>query len=181
MASSIQTKEWRNAQEWYKGGKHNECEIYQRKNIEEITGLSCPKTDERINTYTFEMRSYSNPMKTADGFEWTENFDGKIVRDDTVFLVNFKMVCGSGGAQTRSLREVYHFVNAQLNHLLRNPDVRNIYFINVLEGDQSHKHIDKYTYLLEKFPEDRRQYVFVGDLSQFVSWWSLSSTCSVIK
>ena len=34
--SEIQTKNWRKNQNWYKGGKHNECELYQRNLIEKI-------------------------------------------------------------------------------------------------------------------------------------------------
>ena len=33
-------------------------------------------------------------------------------------LVNYKMIVGKGGNQTRSLREVYHFIEQQLKYLL---------------------------------------------------------------
>ena len=32
--SHLQTKEWRRSQPWYRDGKRNECEIYQREQIE---------------------------------------------------------------------------------------------------------------------------------------------------
>ena len=34
--------------------------------------------------------------------------------------INFKMICDRGGSQTRSLREVYHFITTQLNYLKQN-------------------------------------------------------------
>ena len=35
--SQNQNKEWRQSQKWYRNGKHNECEYYQRNIIEKIT------------------------------------------------------------------------------------------------------------------------------------------------
>ena len=35
--SNKHTKQWRQKQEWYTNGKKNECEIYQRNNVENIT------------------------------------------------------------------------------------------------------------------------------------------------
>ena len=49
--SSYQTKLWRQKQKWYRGGKHNECELYQRDLIEKITKLPCNKSDKRFNIY----------------------------------------------------------------------------------------------------------------------------------
>ena len=50
--SEIQTKNWRKNQNWYRGGKHNECELYQRSLIEKITQTKCNKSDKRINIIT---------------------------------------------------------------------------------------------------------------------------------
>ena len=47
------------------------------------------------------------------------------------------MVCESGGAQTRSLREVFIFIRTQLNLLLKLKNKNNYlitYFIKVLTG-----------------------------------------------
>ena len=155
--SSIQTKDWRKKQRWYLDGKRNECELYQRNKIEEITGLKCAKTSERINIYTYEMRPYTNPMVSNDGFEWSEDFDGKIIRGNSIVFVNLKMVCDSGGAQTRSLREVYHFIYSQIQYIHNNPQATNVYFVNILDGNESHKHQSKYTYLLNKMSEKKNQ------------------------
>ena len=114
QSSRNQTKEWRKKQEWYNNGKSNECEKYQIKLLQKIIGQKLDKTNERINIETYVMSDKRNPMINADGFEWTENFDGKIKRNDKTIRFNLKMVCDNGGAQTRTLREVYHFIECQL-------------------------------------------------------------------
>ena len=50
--SKFQTKIWRQNQIWYKDGKQNECEKYQRKLIENITNKECVKTSKRIHINT---------------------------------------------------------------------------------------------------------------------------------
>ena len=142
--SKSQTKEWRNSQ-IYKGGngKRNECELYQRKKIETITGKSCPKTTERINTELNDIIVETQPMKRDDAFDWTEDFDGKQTTGQYRIFYNLKMVVGSGGAQTRTLREVAHFIKAQLEYNVSHMDNLS-YFVNILDGDQSFKLYEKY-------------------------------------
>ena len=36
ISSEFQTKDWRKSQKWYIDGRRNECEIYQKKEIEKI-------------------------------------------------------------------------------------------------------------------------------------------------
>ena len=96
VPSNLQTKDWRKQQSWYKGGKSNECEILQRMQIQQITGKECPKTTTRINKRTHEMQPLSNPLTRADGFDWTEDFDGmqKLDGNDGTthkMYYNFKM------------------------------------------------------------------------------------------
>jgi len=90
------------------------------------------------------------------------------------------MICDSGGAQTRSIREVYHFLICQHMYLLNNPG-NNVYFVNIIDGDQGYK----FTYknfdenqaslndiqLDEKFVDviDR---VYIGDMKKFWSWYN---------
>jgi hypothetical protein len=50
-------------------------------------------------------------MLNDDGYEYSENFDGLILKNNNKFYFNLKFVCGNGGAQTRTLREIYHFIN----------------------------------------------------------------------
>lgn len=171
VQSKNQTKEWRLGQTWYKGGQSNECEIYQRDLIKHITKKECPKTNMRINLRTLDFIENSNPLKKSDGFDWSEDFDGRQQNDGSELYYNLKMICNSGGAQTRSLREVYHFVEAQLKYLLKNPD-RSIYFINILDGDTSYGQREKFIYLLNLPEYDGvRDKVFVDDMFMYQYWY----------
>ncbi len=106
-------------------------------------------------------------MIHSDGFELTENFDGKIKRNDKIVRFNLKMVCDDGGSQTRTLREVYHFIQCQLEYILQNNST-NEYFVNVLDGGPSHKNMDKFIYLLNKEQYiNIKKYLFIGDLHDF--------------
>ena len=165
--SQNQNKEWRQSQKWYRNGKHNECEYYQRNIIEKITKEECIKTNYRINTITKEMKIERCPMKKNDGFEWTEDFDGFIQCKNNKFYFNLKFICDNGGAQTRSLREVYHFIQNQLDN-----NNKNIYFVNILDGDTSYKSMDKFNYLVNKIEYiEIKKKIFVGDMYNFQKWW----------
>lgn len=167
-----QTKDWRKQQLWYNTGKSNECEIYQRDLIEKITNNTCHKTNIRLHLDTKLIVEKSRPMKEPDGFEYTEDFDGIIKYADNEWLFNLKMICDAGGAQTRSLREVYHFITTQLEHLLLFPG-SNKYFINILDGNTSYYNMDKFKFLLNKSQyEFIRHRVFVGDMHEFQNLWS---------
>ena len=175
VPSNLQTKDWRKQQPWYKGGKSNECEILQRMQIQQITGKECPKTTTRINKRTHEMQPLSNPLTRADGFDWTEDFDGMQKldgNDGTTYKMyyNFKMVCDAGGSQTRTLREVYAFVEAQQQVLLIGNHA-NVHFINILDGDQSHFRKEQFTHLLN-LPECEpvKKKLFIGDMCEFKTW-----------
>ena len=74
--SEHQTKVWRQTQTWYKNGKSNECELFQRNIVENITKLKCSKSNIRLNTDTLAFEDKKYPMKDIDGFDWTEDFDG---------------------------------------------------------------------------------------------------------
>lgn len=110
-------------------------------------------------------------MKEDDGFEWSENFDGKQVHNGNTFFYNLKMVCDCGGAQTRTLREVYHFIKAQLKYIHKF-NVQDTYFINILDGNESHRTKHKFAYLLsnEHYSTIKKQ-VFVGDMYDFQQWF----------
>ena len=171
IPASQQTKEWRNGCPWYKNGKHNECEIYQRRMIEKITSTPLVKTHVRMNICDHRMQTIISPNKQPDGFDWTENFDGFMELDGKKMYFNLKMVCSAGGAQTRSLREVKHFIRSQLEHLLKFPESSSdVYFINILDGDESNRNMFHYHDLLgqEKYSSIRDR-VYVGDLYEFQS------------
>jgi len=177
----LQTKEWRKCGGWYDNGKHNECELYQKNIINTIIHTPLAKTRVRINTCDYRMQTNATPMKGEDGFDWTEDFDGVVMQAEGFeYYFNLKMVCGAGGAQTRTLREVYHFIKSQLEHLLIYPQSHSVNFVNILDGDASHRVAPKFKYLID---QDRyiqiKNRVYIGDLHGFQEW-VLSSMCPTI-
>jgi len=172
--SEYQTKVWRQTQPWYKNGKSNECELFQRNIVENITKLKCLKSNIRLNTDTLVFEDKKYPMKDIDGFDWTEDFDGYIEINNLKLYMNFKMICDKGGAQTRTLREVYHFIKTQLEYLLLHPEIKDVNFINILDGDESFRNINKFEYLLSKEKYTSvRDYIFVGNMEEFSSKFNL--------
>ena len=66
------------------------------------------------------------------------------------YYFNLKFVCDSGGAQTRTLKDVYHFIKNQMEYLIKfNVNNVNVYFINILDGDTSYN-IGKFNFLRNK-------------------------------
>jgi hypothetical protein len=168
LSSKEQTKEWRKAQTWYINGKKNECELFQKRLFETIVQYPINKTNKRLFMIDHSIVSITNPLKTDQGFEYTENFDGEFKMGDTIFLVNFKFTCDQGGAQTRTLREVYHFIKAQ-NKFMGNYSKEKIYFINILDGDAAYRFKNQF----DKLGTTR---IFVGDTYEFSEWWKLNFT-----
>jgi hypothetical protein len=165
--SCYQTKKWRKDKTWYKNGKSNECEKYQVNLINKLIRIKLNKTDDRINFETNKIINKKNPMINKDGYEWSENFDGKIINNNNTYYFNLKFVCDCGGAQTRTLREVNHFITYQLEYLMIF-DTKNIYFINILDGDTCYNNLDKFIYLINKKKyKDIIKYVFIGSLYDF--------------
>ena len=164
--SSNQSKKWRKTQDWYSGGKRTECENYQKSLITSITKTQCKKTYARIREDTNTLELCSQPYKDEFGFEYTENFDiVQKIRGKNLFY-NLKMVCDRGGAQTRSLRIVYYFIKAQIKLL---DQTKEYIFINILDGDESSKNRDKFSYLLSKY--NAHDNIFCGDMAEFKEWF----------
>jgi len=103
------------------------------------------------------------PLKNNNGYEFTKNFDGKITINNKIYYFNLKFVCDNGGAQNRTLREVYHFIKTQIKYLINNND-NNIYFINILDGDTCYNNQNKFNYL---FLNKKIENIFVGDIYTF--------------
>ncbi len=176
-SSSLQTKLWRKQQTWYIDGKHNECEIYQKGLIKDITGYECKKTDKRINIHTKNIYPLKQPMKYSNGFEYTENFDGLINTPKRDYYFNLKIICDSGGAQNRYLRNLYYFITQQLQHAKKYNSFYgdNIRFVNILDGDTCSKNMEKFYFLLDKKEYKQvKDKVFVGDMKEFQDFWDIS-------
>jgi hypothetical protein len=161
LSAKLQTQQWRSKQKWFKFGRKNECEKYQRKLFQKITKTVCEKTDERIHLSKHMIVPQKTVSDQNDTFEWTENFDGKIQLDKKTMYINFKFICSPGGSQMRSLRELYHFIKAQsfIN-------VQDTYFINILDGEMCHRYLPKLKHAT------RNKNIFIGDSKSFKSWWS---------
>jgi hypothetical protein len=157
------------------GGKGSRVpEEYQRSQIVLGTGQLCGTTNVRINWRRNEMEEISQPMKKDNGFDYTENFDGKQLFGDKTILINLKSVVGTGGSQTRTLRdECYPFVNAQLDYLVKTTATL-CYFANIFDGDEAASKMRMFHYLLA-LPEyaSVKKYVYVGDLKGYFPWLKL--------
>lgn len=158
------------------GGKESKNpENYQRAQIIIGTGKPCDKTNARINIRKNELHNnVPHPMKNDDGFDYTEDFDGKQVFDTKTVWVNLKSVVGTGGSQTRTLRdECYRFVCAQLDYLLKiNSSI--CFFANIFDGDEAASKMRMFTYLLT-LPEYAivSRFIYVGDLKGYFDWLKL--------
>jgi len=170
-SSYYQTKIWRKNRKWYKNGKSNECEKYQINLIEKIITIKLNKTDDRINIETNEIINKKYPMINDDGYEWSENFDGKIIKNNNnICYYNLKFVCDCGGTQTRTLKLVYDFIKYQMEYLIKFNKVvlNNIYFINILDGDTSYNNMNKFKFLINKKKYKHIiKYIFIGSLYDF--------------
>jgi hypothetical protein len=153
------------------GGGSTKPEKFQREQIENGTCKSCPKTNIRINWRKNELEDTAHPMTQDDGFDYTEDFDGKQTFDQTTVYINLKSVVGVGGSQTRTLRdECYAFINSQLNYLVKSGGT-DVLFANIFDGDEAARRMPKFAYLLE-LPEfiSVKKYVYVGDLKGYFAW-----------
>lgn len=143
------------------------CEKFQRKSVEDGTGLKCLKSGGmRINTATYELsknpRPYTGPHASYD---WTEDFDGLQTFGDTCqVFYNFKSIVEDGGAQTRSLKCVYEFVKAQQNLIHSGNVDKNTFFVNILDGEVCDRNMDKFNCFND---EDK---IYVGDLYNYFEW-----------
>jgi hypothetical protein len=172
ISSNKQTKEWRQ-KEFGKvagGSGSMNCEIYQRSYVEKILKKRCKKTHLRFNRRTGKLEEVKSPNKYENGFDYTEDFDGMIINGDKILLFNFRMVCGKGGSQTRTLRGSYQFIEEQLKFSKTHP---NYYFANILDGDESFHTIDKFIYLinLKEYSEVKNR-CYIGDLCSFEKWFN---------
>lgn len=151
------------------GAGSRKPEEFQRHKIIDGTGIGCPKTNIRINLRTNTLKDIAHPNTKSDGFDYSEDFDGvQSVKNKKVY-VNLKCIVGKGGVQTRSLREVYWFVEGQLNSI---KSVENVYFANILDGDEAHSSMSKFEYILD-LPafESVKNRVYIGDLKGYFDWF----------
>jgi len=132
--------------------------------IRYITAIECKNTNLRIHMENYEIHNMRNISKRDDAYEWTETLDGKINKNNTTFFFNLKFVCETGGAQLRTMREIYHFIKAQVNYL-KSVENNTIYFVNILDGHMCHQNMHKFKHLVY-------ENLFIGDMVLFSVWWN---------
>lgn len=163
IKSQQQTKKWRLKQPWYIDGKKNECEKYQIKKLEYIVNAKIERTYLRINIYNITTIEINNIeiSKLLNKFEFSENFNGKIILNNNIIYFNLKMITDKGGAQRRSIKEVFHFIIAQEKWI---ETQNNTYIMNILDGEFSFNNI--------KFlPNINSNNIFIGDMYQFHNYF----------
>ena len=178
------TSEWRskNLGKAAGGGETSKAEHYQRKAVEDGTGLECPKSDgTRINFRKNKLEKRFRPLAGDDGFDYTEDFDGMQNAPFGLVLISFKCVCktskgGGGGNQTRTLRECYHFAESQLKLLLKLKK-KELFFANILDGDESNARMKHFKYLCS-LPEysSVAHRVYAGHLGGYFDWFNKCAT-----
>jgi hypothetical protein len=161
-------------------------EKFQREKIEKSTGINCENIrGYRINQRFKYMEIKPQPFKEFYGFDYTEDFDGLQLFANKKVFVNFKNVCGSGGSQNRTMREVYHFIEAQCKTIsnFNNGSVllyddensmtpmTDVYFANILDGDEIEKNFNKYQYLFVHYPIYAQDRIFVGTSDEYEKWF----------
>lgn len=177
MISSLkQTKEWRQSQKWYKGGRKNECEKYQIQQLKRVFDIDIKKTNARINVESKKIQILRCPFKHPNGYEYSENFDGILHQNQKKIYFNLKFVCGKGGAQTRTLKNVYMFIKHQYKIL----HISDVYFINILDGDESARVKDKFDYMSEK-NNTYKYKCYIGDMYNLRIWYNKFSVLREIN
>lgn len=154
------------------GSNSMKPENFQREFIIRETGVDCRKVKTRINLRTNQLKDVSTPNKNDDGFDYTENFDGIQEYDNVKIYVNLKNVVGKGGSQTRTLREVYWFIQGQLNVLRSLDEKEDTYFVNVIDGDVCDASMKHFNYLcnLDEYKNINKK-IFVGNSKNYVKWF----------
>jgi len=137
------------------------------------------KTNDRIKNNIIV--DEKNPCNYLDEFEYSENFDRKLILNNKTYYFNFKFVCDQGGAQKRTLKLTYNFIESQLN-ILKYTKNKNIYFINILDGDVSSKKINKLKFIIKKNKCEKYQdNIYIGDLHDFYYLYGINYLISEIK
>lgn len=178
----LQTKQWRKNQPWYTNGKKTECEKFQKKIIEKIINTPIKKhLNIRFKRNNFQLyKNATNLTKRIDEMWYTEDFDFVSKIDQNIhfpvyLFFNLKMICDTGGAQKRSIQNVHMFIECQLEYLRNAPEFlrKDIFFINILDGDYCSSKNNKMTELVQNFKYNSiREYIYVGDMQGFEIWYN---------
>ena len=167
-----QTPEWRESKFGsVAGGKGSMApEAYQKKTISEGTRIPCEKSSHtRIDLERLEIVKMPKFIDNPRGLEFTEDFDAVQIIGAKRIYINLKSISGTGGGQTRSVREIYWFIDGQLQIAPKYP---LYYFANILDGAQSPKYKKHFDYLMSKAQyEHNKKQIYIGDLKDYFAWF----------
>jgi hypothetical protein len=140
----------------------SEDEKFQKQYILNYLGLDIgSSTHYRCNTQTGEIKRLTRVMHLDDCHRWTEDFDGQIEEDNTLWTL--KMIPEAGGAQNRALREVFHLIEACVKNITSKQSNNN--FVFVLDGEEILKYKDK---MINLVPVKIRHRFIIGPLREVV-------------
>jgi len=170
VSSCLHTPSWRQEHN-LSAHSHEQCQRYWASiNI----GYPIFKCKHRINSRTLQFEHNPHPYTKPGGYDWTEDFDGRVTIDNLEYFFNFKFVVPRGGDQTRALRLVYIFVESQLKYLKTVSDQQQTppRFINILDGFESYRCRAQFEHLLnsEEYA-GVRNFVMVADSDSFSEKW----------
>jgi hypothetical protein len=100
-------------------------------------------------------------MHLDDCHLWTEDFDGSVKQDNSLW--SLKMIPEAGGAQTRSIREVMHHIDACVKNITVQGSNNN--FVFVLDGETILKYKDR---MINLIPKDIRHRFIIGPVREVV-------------
>ena len=144
------------------GRRGNQDEKYQKLYINNFLGLDIGgSTHLRCNLQTGEIRELKRVMHLDHFHVWTEDFDGMVEEDNSLW--SLKMIPEAGGAQTRSIREVAHHIEACIKNITEQHSDNN--FVFVLDGEQILKYKDR---MINLIPEDIRHRFIIGPVREVV-------------
>tara|TARA_R100000152_G_C6757431_1_gene181245 strand:+ start:398 stop:964 length:567 start_codon:yes stop_codon:yes gene_type:complete len=144
------------------GRRSNEDERYQKWYLSKYLGLDIGgSTHLRCNLETGEIKKLTRVMHLPNCHRWTEDFDGAVESDNTLW--SLKMIPESGGAQTRSIREVMHHIEACVKNIITQKSDNN--FIFVLDGAEILKYKDR---MIQLIPEEIKHRFIIGPVREVV-------------
>ena len=188
LRDELKNKILEKEKDWSQKKKIQDWEQYQINKINLITQRPCLFTQERFHIPTGNLVNIETDIiKIQDNFfEYTEHF---LVKQDIMgktFYYTSKFESDSGGQAIRCMREAYQLLKYQLQFLLTRwqkyqkqlldqPDIKppkEIFFINIINGDIAEHYIKNLIYLKNKSEyQDINKFIMIGDLTYFALYW----------
>ena len=165
MNSKYHTTSWCKKSKMFVSGDMKECMKYQKQTLEYITKHKLEESKDRISI--IDNRLNEQTKDELDGnFNYTNRFDLKLNKGNYKYNFNLKFLLKYNKEILYEIKDEYNFIVRQAENKVNY--VNNVKYINILAGDMSYEHIDKFRELLNsrryKFAKNK---VFVGSLYEF--------------